>query len=69
MMISAIIHLSNQDFDALATDFVNLGFYPEDVDRNKVRLVIDRVLSPYVSKGGGVNDYSFQNVTQEYIKS
>lgn len=35
-MVSAIIHLSNQNFNELTTDFIKLGFLPEDVDRPKV---------------------------------
>lgn len=75
-MISAIIHLSNKNFDALTTDFVNLGFLPTDISRPIVISSIDKILAPYVTKGGGAkafqdgaDDYSFQAVTQELLKA
>lgn len=75
-MISAIIHLSNKNFDALTIDFMKLGFLPDDIEKQKVIPVIDKILSPYITKGGGANafkngvdDYSFQKVTQELLKA
>ena len=74
-MISAIIHLSNKNFNDLATDFIKLGFLPEDVDKARVVPVIDNILSPYITRGGGakafkgVEDYSFSKVTREVLKA
>ena len=69
-MVSAVIHLSNKNFDALTTDFIKLGFLPEDCDRQKVIQVTDKILSPYITKGDGtVDDYSFNNVTRELLKA
>ena len=75
-MVSAIIHLSNKNFDALATDFIKLGFLPDDADKAKVIPVIDKILTPYITKGGseklleeGINDYSFSTVTRELVKA
>lgn len=75
-MIAAIIHLSNRNFDELTTDFVKLGFLPEDISRPPVIRSIQKILIPYVSKGGGAkflkeggDDYSFQTVTQELLKA
>ena len=56
-MISAIIHLSNKNFDALTTDFQRLGFLPDDIDRPKVNEVTENILSPYITKGGGANAF------------
>ncbi len=58
-MVSACIHLSNKDWNALIDDFIALGFLPVDVDRGVVMPVMDRVLSPYL-KGGGAAAYNFQ---------
>ena len=74
-MVSAIIHLGNKNFDALTIDFVKLGFLPEDIDKEQVIPVIQKILLPYVATGGGANafkendDFSFQTVTQELIKA
>ena len=74
-MISAIIHLSNKNFDDLAVDFIKLGFLPEDVDKSRVVPVIDKLLSPYITRGGGANkfksveEYSFSKVTREVLKA
>jgi len=56
-MIAAIIHLSNKNFDALTTDFVNLGFLPSDISRPVVISSIDKILAPYVTKGGGAKAF------------
>lgn len=56
-MISAIIHLSNKNFDALTTDFVELGFLPNDISRPIVIASINNILMPYVTKGGGAKAF------------
>ena len=64
-MVSAIIHLGNKNFDALTVDFVKLGFLPDDIDKETVIPVIQKILLPYVATGGGANafkdndDFSF----------
>lgn len=74
-MVSAIIHLSNKNFDALTTDFQKLDFLPEKIDRPKVVQVTENILGPYISRGsqdsvtGKVEDYSFENVTRELLKA
>lgn len=74
-MIAAIIHLSNRSYDALTTDFIKLRFLPDDVDRNRVIPVFDKILTPYVTRGGGSKaykkgtseDFSFKVVTRELL--
>ena len=56
-MISAIIHLSNKNFDSLATDFIKLGFLPDNVDKSRVIPVIENILSPYITRGGGAKAF------------
>ena len=56
-MISAIIHLSNKNFDALATDFIKLGFLPETVDKSRVIPVISNILAPFIIRGGGAKSF------------
>lgn len=76
-MISAVIHVSNRNWPALTEDFIDLGFYPNDVPKAKANEIAERVLSPYIMKGGGANafkgkgseDYTFQQVTQDVIKA
>ena len=74
-MISAIIHLSNKNFEALTVDMIKIGFLPDDIEKQKVIPVFDAILSPYVTRGvntnwkNGVEDYSFQKVTRELLKA
>ena len=76
-MVSAIIHLSNRNYEGLTMDFANLGFLPMDVDKNRVIPVLDKILTPYVTKGGGSKafksnsseEFSFKVVTRDLLQA
>ncbi|KAI9199975.1 hypothetical protein LWI28_000963 [Acer negundo] len=55
--IEACLHLVNRDFDALAKDFVTLGFLPPTVEKEAVTKALTGVLQNAVSKG--VQNISF----------
>lgn len=52
-MVAATIHVSNKNFDALTIDFIKLGFLPEDTDKQRVSYVTERIIGPYIKRGGG----------------
>lgn len=56
-MVAAIIHLSNKNFNSLTEDFIKLGFLPNDCSRPQVIAAIEKILIPYVSKGGGAKAF------------
>ncbi|WCJ44036.1 Protein kinase superfamily protein [Euphorbia peplus] len=49
--IEACLHLVNRDFDALAKDFVTLGFIPSTADKDAVTRTLTDVLQNSVAKG------------------
>ncbi|XP_065881109.1 uncharacterized aarF domain-containing protein kinase At1g71810, chloroplastic [Euphorbia lathyris] len=49
--IEACLHLVNRDFDALARDFVTLGFVPSTADKDAVTRTLTDVLQNAVAKG------------------
>ena len=55
-MVSAIIHLANNNWGALVEDFIALQILPPTVDRALVVPLMGKALSPYV-KGGGAKKY------------
>ncbi|KAJ1443504.1 ABC1 family-domain-containing protein [Ochromonadaceae sp. CCMP2298] len=55
-MVSAIIHLANNDYTSLVDDFIQLEILPKDCDRPKIIPLMDKALTPYV-KGGGAQSY------------
>ncbi|KAF5837147.1 hypothetical protein DUNSADRAFT_4767 [Dunaliella salina] len=65
-MVSAIIHLSNKDWDSMINDFIELGFLAPDCNRAQIIPVMDRVLSPYL-RGGGAAAYNFSALSQDLL--
>ncbi|XP_011026287.1 PREDICTED: LOW QUALITY PROTEIN: uncharacterized aarF domain-containing protein kinase At1g71810, chloroplastic [Populus euphratica] len=55
--IEACLHLVNRDFDALAKDFVTLGFLPQTSDKEAVTKALTDVFQKAVAKG--VSNISF----------
>uniref|UniRef100_A0A2P2M0J7 ABC1 family protein n=1 Tax=Rhizophora mucronata TaxID=61149 RepID=A0A2P2M0J7_RHIMU len=55
--IEACLHLVNSDFDALAEDFVTLGFLPPTADRGAITKALTGVFQNAVAKG--VRNISF----------
>ncbi|KAM7266189.1 hypothetical protein ACFE04_004086 [Oxalis oulophora] len=58
--IEACLHLVNRDFDALAEDFVTLGFLPPTADKEAVTKALTGVFQSAVSKG--VRNISFSDL-------
>lgn len=73
MLILAVVHMANKDWDAVTEDLVALRFLPADIDRGTVTPLLARVLAPYVLDGGGASAYikegvfspSFQNLMRD----
>ncbi|GMH41398.1 hypothetical protein BSKO_09308 [Bryopsis sp. KO-2023] len=73
VMVRATIHLANRDFSQLIDDFVELGFLPTNIDRNKVAPLMKTILEPYVVQGGGAKGFiengNFQQMTKDMISA
>ena len=67
-MVSAVIHLSNRDWNALVGDFESLGFLPVDCDRGQVVPVMARVLGPYL-RGGGAKSLDFSSLSADLLSA
>jgi len=65
LMVSAIIHLANKDFDGLTDDLISLKFLPETINRPKVQGVMKRVLTPYVTQGGGAKSFNVNSLISD----
>lgn len=72
-LVLAIVHMANKDWNQVTEDFVSLGFLPDDVDRQQVSPVLEKVLAPYVLDGGGAKAFlgdgvfsaSFQDLARD----
>jgi len=70
LIISAVVHLGTQNWEALIVDFQQLRFLAEDVDQAALVPILQRVLGPYL-KGGGAQAFknaNFQALTQDLLK-
>ncbi|CAE7190181.1 ABC1K3, partial [Symbiodinium sp. CCMP2456] len=70
LIISAVVHLGTQNWEALIADFQQLRFLAEDVDQAALVPILQRVLGPYL-KGGGAQAFknaNFQALTQDLLK-
>ena len=61
---SAIVELINKDYQALAQDFVNLGFLTPDTDIQPIVPALEVVLGKAV--GESVSDFNFKAITDEF---
>ena len=61
---SAIVELINKDYQALAQDFVNLGFLTPDTDIQPIVPALEVVLGKAV--GESVSDFNFKTITDEF---
>ncbi|KAK2980507.1 hypothetical protein RJ640_022509 [Escallonia rubra] len=59
--IEACLHLVNRDYDALAEDFVTLGFIPPTADKDAVTKALTGVFQNAVSKG--IRNISFGDLS------
>lgn len=61
---SAVVQLINRDYEALAQDFVNLGFLTPDTDIQPIIPALETVLGNAVSES--VSDFNFKTITDEF---
>ena len=61
---SAVVQLINKDYQALAEDFVNLGFLTPDTDIQPIVPALEIVLGKAV--GESVSDFNFKTITDEF---
>ena len=64
--MDAIVHLINQDYEALTKDFVALGFLTPDVDIRPIVPAIETVMS--TAMGASVGDFNFHSITDQFAK-
>ncbi|MDJ0659355.1 MAG: AarF/ABC1/UbiB kinase family protein [Crocosphaera sp.] len=61
---SSVVQLINQDYDALAKDFVKLGFLTPDTDIQPIIPALERVLGNAI--GQSVGDFNFKTITDDF---
>lgn len=61
---SAVVQLINRDYQALAEDFVNLGFLTPDTNIEPIVPALEKVLGKAV--GESVGDFNFKTITDEF---
>jgi predicted unusual protein kinase regulating ubiquinone biosynthesis (AarF/ABC1/UbiB family) len=63
-LVDALVHLVNQDYEALALDFVNLGFLTPDTDIRPIIPALESVFTSVLS--GSIRDFNFAAVTDQF---
>ena len=63
-LASAVVQLINRDYQALARDFVNLGFLTPDIDITPIIPALEKVLGK--AMGESVADFNFKTITDEF---
>lgn len=61
---SAVVQLINSDYQALAEDFVNLGFLTPDTNIQPIIPALEKVLGRAI--GESVADFNFKTITDEF---
>lgn len=61
---SSVVQLINKDYQALANDFVNLGFLAPETDINPIIPALEKVLGAAVEQK--VGDFNFKTITDEF---
>ncbi len=61
---SSVVQLINQDYNALAQDFVNLGFLTPDTDITPIIPALQRVLGNAI--GQSVGNFNFKTITDDF---
>ena len=61
---SAVVQLINRDYQALAEDFVNLGFLTPNTDIQPIVPALEKVLGKAISES--VTDFNFKTITDEF---
>lgn len=63
-LASAVVDLINQDYQAVAQDFVNLGFLTPDTDITPIVPALERVLGNAIGKS--VGNFNFKTITDDF---
>lgn len=63
-LASAVVQLINKDYNALAKDFVQLGFLTPDIDISPIIPALEKVLGNAMSES--VADFNFKTITDEF---
>jgi predicted unusual protein kinase regulating ubiquinone biosynthesis (AarF/ABC1/UbiB family) len=63
-LVSAVVQLINQDYPALAKDFVSLGFLSPKTDIKPIIPALEKVLGKAV--GESVGDFNFKTITDDF---
>ncbi|MGL5877999.1 MAG: ABC1 kinase family protein, partial [Xenococcaceae cyanobacterium] len=63
-LVSAVVELINRDYDALAKDFVKLGFLTPKTDIKPIIPALEQVLGNAI--GESVGDFNFKTITDEF---
>jgi predicted unusual protein kinase regulating ubiquinone biosynthesis (AarF/ABC1/UbiB family) len=63
-LTGAVVHLINRDFEALALDFVALGFLNPRTDRTPIVPALEEVLGGAI--GENVGDFNFKAITDRF---
>ncbi|BAQ66651.1 AarF/ABC1/UbiB kinase family protein [Geminocystis sp. NIES-3709] len=61
---SSVVQLINRDYEALAKDFVNLGFLTPETDIRPIIPALEKVLGNAV--GQSVGDFNFKTITDDF---
>lgn len=61
---SSVVQLINQDYDALAKDFVRLGFLTPDTDIQPIVPALEKVLGNAIEQS--VGDFNFKTITDDF---
>ncbi len=61
---SSVVQLINKDYNALAADFVRLGFLTEDIDITPIIPALERVLGNAVEQS--VGSFNFKTITDDF---
>lgn len=63
-LVDSVVHLINQEYEALAHDFVQLGFLTPDTD---IRPIIPALESVFANAlGESVRDFNFKTITDQF---
>jgi predicted unusual protein kinase regulating ubiquinone biosynthesis (AarF/ABC1/UbiB family) len=63
-LVDALVHLVNQDYEALALDFVSLGFLTPDTDIRPIIPALESVFTSVLS--GSMRDFNFASITDQF---
>ncbi len=63
-LVDAVVHLINQDYEALTQDFVKLGFLTSDTDIRPIVPAIEAVMGSAL--GSSVRDFNFRSITDQF---